>query len=94
MQPALQNLMSDFWLHTSYDSLNLSIAIVSTLVLSIEQKEESQGNESQVSMVKGYHKRIEAKISKDILEVLDKHLIPSAAMWRQVHDTPFKLASM
>jgi hypothetical protein len=45
-------------------------------------------------MVKGYHERIEAKISKDILEVLDKHLIPSAATWRQVHDTPFKLASM
>jgi hypothetical protein len=45
-------------------------------------------------MVKGYRKRIKAKVSKDILEVLDKHVIPSAATWRQVHDTPFKLASI
>jgi hypothetical protein len=36
----------------------------------------------QVSMIKGYREKIEselAKICEDILDVLDKHLIPSAA---------------
>ena len=45
------------------------------IVSSIEQKEESKGNEAQVSMIKGYREKIEG----DILDVLDKHLIPSAA---------------
>ncbi|EKD02257.1 hypothetical protein A1Q2_03404 [Trichosporon asahii var. asahii CBS 8904] len=52
------------------------------IVSSIEQKEESKGNEAQVAMIKNYREKIEselAKICKDILEVLDKHLIPSAA---------------
>src|SRR5712671_1477345 len=52
------------------------------IVTSIEQKEESKGNEAQVSMIKGYREKIEselAKICEDILDVLDKHLIPSAA---------------
>ena len=52
------------------------------VVSSIEQKEESKGNEAQVSMIKGYRKKIEselAKICEDIFDVLDKHLIPSAA---------------
>ncbi|KAF8969375.1 14-3-3 domain-containing protein [Flammula alnicola] len=37
---------------------------------------------AQVSMIKGYREKIEselAKICEDILDVLDKHLIPSAA---------------
>ncbi|KAH9938042.1 14-3-3 protein [Fomitopsis serialis] len=45
-------------------------------------KEESKGNEAQVQMIKGYREKIEselAKICEDILDVLDKHLIPSAA---------------
>ena len=53
------------------------------IVSSIEQKEESRGNEAQVSMIKGYREKIEselAKICKDILDVLEKHLIPSAAL--------------
>ncbi|KAF8461967.1 14-3-3 protein [Russula ochroleuca] len=53
------------------------------IVSSIEQKEESRGNEAQVLMIKGYHEKIEsklAKICKDILDVLEKHLIPSAAL--------------
>jgi len=53
------------------------------IVSSIEQKEESRGNEAQVSMIKGYCEKIEselAKICKDILDVLEKHLIPSAAL--------------
>src|SRR5882757_1652312 len=52
------------------------------IVSSIEQKEESKGNEAQVSMIKGYREKIESKLAKiceDILDVLDKHLIPSAA---------------
>ena len=52
------------------------------IVSSIEQKEESKGNEAQVAMIKNYREKIEgelAKICEDILEVLDKHLIPSAA---------------
>ena len=52
------------------------------IVSSIEQKEESKGNEAQVTMIKGYREKIEselAKICEDILEVLDHHLIPSAA---------------
>ncbi|KAI9823366.1 MAG: 14-3-3 protein [Phylliscum demangeonii] len=51
------------------------------IVTSIEQKEESKGNESQVALIKGYRQKIEAELAKiceDILEVLDKHLIPSA----------------
>jgi len=51
------------------------------IVTSIEQKEESKGNESQVGLIKEYRQKIEhelADICEDILEVLDKHLIPSA----------------
>ena len=52
------------------------------IVSSIEQKEESQGNEQQVAMIKGYWEWIESKLAKiceDILDVPKKHLIPSAA---------------
>jgi 14-3-3 protein epsilon len=51
------------------------------IVTSIEQKEESKGNASQVTLIKEYRQKIEAELAKicdDILEVLDKHLIPSA----------------
>ncbi|RKF83683.1 14-3-3 protein-like protein [Golovinomyces cichoracearum] len=51
------------------------------IVTSIEQKEESKGNNSQVGLIKEYRQKIEAELAKiceDILEVLDKHLIPSA----------------
>ncbi|KKK17694.1 14-3-3 family protein [Aspergillus ochraceoroseus] len=51
------------------------------IVTSIEQKEESKGNESQVTLIKEYRQKIEAELAKicdDILDVLDKHLIPSA----------------
>jgi len=52
------------------------------IVTSIEQKEESKGNESQVGLIKEYRQKIEAELAKicmDILEVLDEHLIKSAA---------------
>ena len=51
------------------------------IVTSIEQKEESKGNESQVGLIKEYRQKIEAELAKiceDILEVLDDHLIKSA----------------
>jgi len=51
------------------------------IVTSIEQKEESKGNEAQVTLIKEYRQAIEAELAKiceDILEVLDKHLIASA----------------
>ncbi|KJZ73602.1 14-3-3 protein-like protein [Hirsutella minnesotensis 3608] len=51
------------------------------IVTSIEQKEESKGNSSQVTLIKEYRQKIEAELAKicdDILDVLDKHLIPSA----------------
>lgn len=51
------------------------------IVTSIEQKEESKGNESQVALIKTYRQKIEAELAdicEDILNVLDKHLIPSA----------------
>ena len=51
------------------------------VVTSIEQKEESKGNESQVGLIKEYRQKIEAELAKiceDILECLAKHLIPSA----------------
>ena len=52
------------------------------IVSSIEQKEESKGNDAQVAMIKAYREKIEgelAQICEDILKVLDTHLIPSAA---------------
>ncbi len=51
------------------------------IVTSIEQKEESKGNEAQVKLIKDYRQQIEGELSKiceDILEVLDEHLIASA----------------
>lgn len=51
------------------------------IVTSIEQKEESKGNENQVALIKEYRQKIEtelANICEDILKVLDQHLIPSA----------------
>jgi 14-3-3 protein epsilon len=51
------------------------------IVSSIEQKEESKGNEQQVRLIKEYRTKIEqelAKICDDILSVLDKSLIPAA----------------
>jgi 14-3-3 protein epsilon len=51
------------------------------IITSIEQKEESKGDSAHVVHIKEYRQKIEdelAKICEDILEVLDKHLIPSA----------------
>ncbi|ORY75675.1 14-3-3 protein [Leucosporidium creatinivorum] len=51
------------------------------IISSIEQKEESKGNESQVAKIKEYRQKVEAELSdvcNDILKVLDEHLIPAA----------------
>ncbi|KAJ9563858.1 hypothetical protein OSB04_009018 [Centaurea solstitialis] len=51
------------------------------IMSSIEQKEESKGNESYVNLIKGYRKKVEDELSKicsDILDIIDKHLIPSS----------------
>jgi len=52
------------------------------IVTSIEQKEVSKGNESHVKQIKDYSDKIEKELSeicKDILSLLDDHLIRSAA---------------
>lgn len=51
------------------------------IISSIEQKEESKGNEAQVGKIKNYRSKVEAELAdvcNDILGVLDQHLIPSA----------------
>ncbi|XP_019091046.1 PREDICTED: 14-3-3-like protein GF14 iota, partial [Camelina sativa] len=51
------------------------------IMSSIEQKEESKGNESNVKHIKGYRQKVEdelANICQDILNIIDQHLIPHA----------------
>jgi len=51
------------------------------IISSIEQKEENKGNEVNVRRIREYRKKVEeelAKICLDILNVLDKHLIPAS----------------
>ena len=51
------------------------------IISSIEQKEESKGNEHHVSKIKEYRTKVETELSgicNDILRVLDEHLIPTA----------------
>ncbi|MFS7918548.1 putative 14-3-3 protein [Helianthus anomalus] len=52
------------------------------VISSIEQKEESRGNEDHVKLIKDYRATIETKLSKicdGILGLLDSHLVPSAS---------------
>jgi len=51
------------------------------IISSIEQKEENKGNEAHVKKIKGYRTQVERELSdicKDVMEVLDKSLIPNA----------------
>lgn len=51
------------------------------IVASIEQKEESKNNNPQVALIREYRQKIEKELSDicyDVLNVLDKYLIPSA----------------
>lgn len=52
------------------------------IMSSIEQKEESKGNEHNVKLIKSYCQKVEEELSKicgDILTIIDQHLIPSSA---------------
>ncbi|PKA47208.1 14-3-3-like protein D [Apostasia shenzhenica] len=52
------------------------------ILSSIEQKEESKGNEQHVKSIRDYRQKVEselAKICNDIMAVVDEHLIPSAS---------------
>ena len=52
------------------------------IISSIEQKEESKGSDKHVPTIREYRNKIEAELEKvceDVLEVLDKALIPNAA---------------
>jgi len=51
------------------------------IISSIEQKEENKGNEAHVKRIREYRQKVEKELSdicKDILGVLEKHLIPSS----------------
>ncbi|KAJ6947615.1 hypothetical protein NC651_002096 [Populus alba x Populus x berolinensis] len=52
------------------------------IISSIEQKEESRGNEDHVTIIKEYRGKIEAELCKicdGILSLLETHLVPSAS---------------
>lgn len=49
------------------------------IISSIEQKEESKGNDAQVEKIKAYRQKIEQElydICNDVLDLLTKYLIP------------------
>ncbi|KAL1828851.1 14-3-3-like protein GF14 iota [Daucus carota subsp. sativus] len=51
------------------------------IMSSIEQKEESKGNEQNVKLIKGYRQKVEDELSNicnDILSIIDKNLVPSS----------------
>lgn len=51
------------------------------IIYSIEQKEESRGNEEHVTMIRDYRAKVEAELTKicdGILRLLDTHLVPSS----------------
>ncbi|XP_057952208.1 14-3-3-like protein D isoform X2 [Malania oleifera] len=52
------------------------------ILSSIEQKEESKGNEQNVRQIKAYRQKVESELSNicgDVMTVIDEHLIPSSA---------------
>lgn len=52
------------------------------IMSSIEQKEESKGNDQNVKRIKDYRHKVEEELSKicnDILSIIDEHLIPSSS---------------
>merc|ERR1711904_249497 len=49
------------------------------IISSVEQKEQSKGNEQSVEMAKAYRIRVEAELNKicsEILELIDSYLVP------------------
>ncbi|CAM6069116.1 unnamed protein product [Sphagnum tenellum] len=52
------------------------------IMSSIEQKEESKGNDKNVRCIKDYRHKVEEELSKicsDILSIIDQHLVPSSS---------------
>jgi len=52
------------------------------IISSIEQKEESKGNETHVKRIRDYRSKVDQELSaicKDILGLLENHLIPSSS---------------
>ena len=52
------------------------------ILSSIEQKEESKGNETNVKRIKDYRSKVEEELTSicnDILTTIDEHLIPSSS---------------
>ncbi|XP_008785970.1 14-3-3-like protein GF14 iota isoform X1 [Phoenix dactylifera] len=52
------------------------------IMSSIEQKEESKGNEQNAKLIKGYCQKVEEELTRicnDILTIIDQHLIPSSS---------------
>lgn len=52
------------------------------ILSSIEQKEESRGNEVNAKRIKEYRQKVESELSTicgDIMTVIDEHLIPSCS---------------
>jgi 14-3-3 protein epsilon len=52
------------------------------IMSSIEQKEESKGNDKNVRRIKDYRHKVEEELSKicsDILSIIDQHLVPSSS---------------
>ncbi|KAG1368641.1 putative 14-3-3 protein 9 [Cocos nucifera] len=52
------------------------------IMSSIEQKEESKGNEQNVKRIKSYCQKVEEELTRicnDILVIIDQHLIPSSS---------------
>lgn len=52
------------------------------ILSSIEQKEEGKGNEVNAKRIKEYRQKVELELSnicKDIMTVINEHLIPSAS---------------
>ncbi|XP_076958574.1 14-3-3-like protein D isoform X2 [Bidens hawaiensis] len=52
------------------------------ILSSIQQKEESRGNEVNVNRIKEYRQKVETQLSNicnDIMTVIDEHLIPSSS---------------
>lgn len=50
------------------------------ILSSIEQKEESRGNEQNVKRIKEYQQKVESELTdicNNIMTVIDEHLIPS-----------------
>ncbi|XP_008291071.1 tyrosine 3-monooxygenase/tryptophan 5-monooxygenase activation protein, epsilon polypeptide 1 isoform X1 [Stegastes partitus] len=53
------------------------------IISSIEQREESKGGEEKLKMIREYRQTVENELKSicgDILDALDKHLVPSAVM--------------